>query len=323
MTRRHQLFAPIAAALLLVGGCTGSSGDSEPKPKPKPDDSSASPSQKADAATDPCRMISAATLKKVNPRDSTPRTALMTGRREFVGCLIGEAYDFSFGYRAADGGRDLKGQVGPASVAASGIGDEAYVDKTDYAMVVGARFGDDEIIVRNDSLGNTDPAVRIDEATTMAVVKELGEKLPDDLAASVVPVELGDGCPAADSKAITSLIGSVTLARGGSREDETSCDYLGNGGSTVALSRFATDNSSDFMGNSDLARPVDIDGAVEAEISEGRDAAQVEVVVRPTTSEVAFVRADRGIDTPDDEAKRKVSGKAALALANVFLDGTS
>jgi len=49
----------------------------------------------------------------------------------------------------------------------------------------------------------------------------------------------------------------------------------------------------------------------------------VEVVVRPTTSEVAFVRADRGIDTPDDEAKRKVSGKAALALANVFLDGTS
>jgi hypothetical protein len=35
------------------------------------------------------------------------------------------------------------------------------------------------------------------------------------------------------------------------------------------------------------------------------------------------VRADRGIDTPDDKAERKVTRKDALGLTTAFLDGTS
>lgn len=321
MTRRHQLLAPIAAALILLAGCTGSSDDA--KSEAKPDDSAPSPSQEADAATDPCRLISAESLAKVNLRDNTPRAALMTGRDEFVGCLIGDAYDFSFGYRAVDTGPSLKEQVGPASKAVSGIGDEAYIEKSDYAMVVGARFGDQEIIVRNDSLGNADPENRTDEKTTMSVVEELGEGLPDDLAASAAPVELGEGCPAADSKVVVSLVGSVVLARGGTYDDFTNCDYLGKGGSTIGLSRSDASNASDFLGNSDLAKPADIDGVVKAEISESPRGDLVELVIQPTKGEIAFVNASRGIKTPDDEAERKVAGKDVLALTKVFLDGTS
>lgn len=321
MTRRHQLLAPIAAALILLTGCTGSSDD--PKPEPKPDDPTPSQTQEANAATDPCRLISAESLAKVNLRDNTPRTALMTGRDEFVGCLIGDAYDFSFGYRAVDTGPSLKVQVGPSSTTASGVGDEAYIEKTDYAMVVGARFGDREVIVRNDSLGNADPENRIDEDTTMSVVKELGERLPDDLAASAAPVELGEGCLAADSKVVESLVGSVVLARGGTYDDFTNCDYLGKGGSTIGLSRSDASNASDFFGNSDLAEPADIDGVVKAEISASPAGDLVELVIQPTKGEIAFVNASRGIKTPDDEAERKVGGKDVLALAKAFLDGTS
>ena len=317
MTRRH-LLAPIAAALILLTGCTGSDD-----PKPEPDDPTPSQTQEANAATDPCKLISAESLDKVNLRDNTARTALMTGRYEFVGCLLGDAYNFSFGYRAVDTGPSLKDQVGPSSTSEPGIGDEAYIENTGYAMVVGARFGDQEIIVRNDSLGNADPADRIDEDTTMSIVKELGKGLPDDLVASAAPVELGEGCLAADSKVVESLVGSVVLARGRAYDDFTNCDYLGEGGSTIGLSRSDASNASDFFGGDDRAEPVDIDGVVKAEISESTMGDVLDLVVQPTKGEIGFVNVSRGIKTPDDEAKREFDPKDALALTRAFLDGTS
>ena len=249
MTRRRQLFVPIAAALILLAGCSGSSDDAEP------DDPTPSPSDAAQAVN-PCALISAETMAKVNPRDREPRAALMTGRSEFVGCLVGDAYDFSFGYRAVAGGPTLEEQVGIGATAtkADGIGDEAFIAKTEYAMVVGARFGDTEIIVRNDSLGNADPKVRVDEDTMLVAAKEFGKNLPGDLASATVPVELGEGCPAADSKTVKAVVGSVVLARGGTIDDATNCDYLGKGGSTIVLSRSDASNATDFLGHGDFVR---------------------------------------------------------------------
>ena len=306
---------------MLLAGCTGSSDGH--KAESKPDDPSPSQTQETNAATDPCKLISPESLDKVNLRDNTPRAALMTGRYEFVGCLIGDAYDFSFGYRAVESGPSLKDQVGLSSKTAPGIGDEAYIENTGYAMTVGARFGDQEILVRNDSLGNADPDNRVDENTTMSIVKELGKSLPDDLVGSAAPVELGEGCLAADSKVVESLIGSVVLARGGTYDDFANCDYLGEGGSTIGLSRSDASNASDFFGGSDRAEPVDIDGVVKAEISESTAGDVVDLVVQPTKGEVGFVNVARGIKTPDDQAKREFAVKDVLALTKAVLDGTS
>lgn len=315
MTRRRHLVAPIAvAALILLAGCTGSSDD----PKPSP-----SVSESAEAGTSPCELVSAETFAKVNPRDREPRAALMTGRMDFVGCLIGDAYDFSFGYRALAGGETLQEKVGPTATKTDGIGDEAFIDKTDNYMTVGARFGDNEILVRNDSMGNSDPGVRVDEKTTLSFVKELGKSLPDGLLAATTPVELGKGCLAADSKEVKALVGSVVLARGGTIDSDTNCDYLGEGGSTIVVSRSDATNATDFLGNSNSSEPADLEGVVEAEINAPTDGYSVELTIQPTKDEIAFVNASRGVNTPDDTAERKVSKKDTLALAKAFLDGTS
>jgi hypothetical protein len=270
-------------------------------------------------------MISAASLDKVNPRGSGPREALMTGRSEYIGCLIGDAYDFSFGYRAVASGPSLKEQVdlgGTAATKAGGIGDEAYISRTDTSVLVGARFGKNEIIVRNDSQKNTDAKVRIDDDTMMAIAKEFGKNVPDDLAAQLRPVELGKGCPAADSSEVAAVIGPVAVARGGPHDGYTTCDYLGKGGSTIGLSRSKASNASDFLGNNPEAKPIDIDGAVKAEAIESSEGYEVELTIQPTKGEIAFVNTSRGINTPDDKAERKVTKKGALALATTFLDGT-
>jgi hypothetical protein len=120
-----------------------------------------------------------------------------------------------------------------------------------------------------------------------------------------------------------SLVGSVVLARGRAYDDFINCDYLGKGGTTVGLSRSTASKAADFLGNSDQAKPVDIDGAVEAEISEPAEGDLVDLVIQPTKGEIAFVNASRGINTPDDEADRKITGKGVLALGKVFLAGTS
>ncbi len=320
MTRRRHLVAPTAAAvLILVAGCTGSSDD----PKPSP-----SASKTVEAGASPCELVPAETFAKVNPRDREPRAALMTGRMDFVGCLIGDTYDFSFGYRALAGEQTLQDHVGPNATKTDGMGDEAYIDKTEIggqvmAMTVGARFGDNEILVRNDSLGNSDPAVRVDEKTTLSFVKELGKNLPDGLKAATNPIELGEGCLPADSKEVKALVGSVVLARGGTIENDTNCDYLGEGGSTIVASRSGATNATDFLGNSQTSDPADLDGVVEAEINAPTDGYSVELTIQPTKDEIAFVNASRGIDTPDDTAERKVSKKDTLAFAKAFLDGTS
>ncbi len=245
----------------------------------------------------------------------------MTGRQEFVGCLIGDAYDFSFGYRAADGAQSLQEQVGNTTTKVDGVGDEAFVQKSEYAMVVGARFGEDEILVRNDSLGNSDPAVRVDEQTTLAVLKEIGKNLPEDLKASVTPVELGSGCLAADSTEVEALVGSVVLARGGIVGEATNCDYLGEGGSTIHLSRSKVSNAADFFGD-DSSDRAEIAGVVKAEIRESPEDEVVELTIQPTQNELAFVTASRGVGTSDDKAERKVTKKDTLAMAAAFLEGT-
>lgn len=318
--RRRRRAAGLAATctgVLVLSGCLGSG----PDPAPVEDEPLTPEPTSSAGAVDPCTLLDDERLAEVNPRGSEPVHTLLIGGLTFAGCTLGDTYDVSFGFRVVDDGRSLQEVVavgGSELEGLSGVGDEGFRNGTtiggeQVSLVVGARFGEREVLVRNDSLGNADADVRVSEEQTLELLEALGESLPEDAAARSLTVDVGAGCLPADAAEVTDLVGEVQLARGGSADGSVRCTYLGEELGTVQTARSDAPNAADFVvpdpGTTD---EIDVDGALAATISEFETG--TEVTVQPAEEEIAFVSASgRGRTEPFDRDQ-------VLALVTGFLD---
>ncbi|MGJ9414109.1 hypothetical protein ACHAAC_15510 [Aeromicrobium sp. CF4.19] len=274
MARRFTCASLALTAALALGACTGGDEDTADEATADP-----VPTGTAEpAAENPCTLVTPETLESVNPRDNELVSTLIIGDLTFDGCTIGDVYDVSFGVRVVDNGTALEelaigGSQAPERV---DIGDEAYrstVGTGDDVVSVTtvARFGDHVVQVRNDSLGNSDPEVRVEEDVTEALLTELGEAVPDDYEESALSTDVGAGCLLADDETVTDLVGEVQLARGGTVDGDVRCSYLGEDSDTLRVEASPESNAAelyDASADSGTREDVEVAGAERAVLGE-------------------------------------------------------
>lgn len=306
----------LVATVAALGACSGGGSD-----EPKPTQSASTPSQtQAADPLDPCALVPDAVLDSVNIHDREPAVGLMLGNEEFVSCQLDDTETFTWGYRAVRLSDQPLSERLPSSEKTSGIGDESYTqsDPQGYQLWIVARFGEHEILVRNSSLGNTDPANVVSAEDTTALAKAFGKALPDGLEKDVDPVNLTDACPATDSPEVTAVIGDVVLARGPDPRgaDDVQCHYLGKGGTRLLLEKSTLSNAKElYDARSDRADDIDVKGADQASIDTSSGALLSWIIgdALYTLDATALTR------LPDYESDRTIGKKDAVALAEVMI----
>ena len=302
------------AVLLLAGllvGCTDTSSDDDdasPEPAPQTSDASQPPA----SALDACSAAPEDALASINPRDREPVSTLLIGDLVLDGCTLGDVYSMSFGVRMVDDGRDLSELVsvgGGEAAPLEGVGDEAFRSamggEPAVSVTVGARFGDHEVIMRNDAMSNSNPENVVTEQESIDFLIVFGESLPRDYVEQAMSTRVGEGCPVADD--VAEILGiTVQLARGGTADDAVRCTYLGGDLTTVQLARFESSDPETLLGEGD---DLELSGTEAATIDEWPES--VEIHAQLSDNEMATVR----IGAPDDG---EVDADGVVDLAEEF-----
>ena len=301
MRRIGGAAAGLMAAGLLVA-CTGdpdSEEDETPEPAPQETDASQPPA----SAVDACTAAPDDALATINPRNREPVSTLLIGDLVFDGCTLGDVYSMSFGVRMVDGGRDLAEIVaagGDEATPLDGVGDEAFRSATGgepaVSITVGARFGDHEVIMRNDAMSNSNPDNVVTEQESIDFLTAFGESLPDDYVEQASSTRVGEGCPTA--QAIDEALGvTVQLARGGTADDAVRCTYLGEDLTAVQINRSESSDPQALLGEGE---DLDLDGAEAATIEERPGSVEIRAQLSDDEVATVIVRAP-GDDTVDAE----------------------
>ncbi|MBM9462695.1 hypothetical protein JL108_04485 [Aeromicrobium sp. YIM 150415] len=302
--------AVLLLAGLLVGCADTSSDDDDASPEPAPQTSDAS--QPPASALDACSAAPEDALASINPRDREPVSTLLIGDLVFDGCTLGDVYSMSFGVRMVDDGRDLSELVsvgGGEAAPLEGVGDEAFRSamggEPAVSVTVGARFGDHEVIMRNDAMSNSNPENVVTEQESIDFLIAFGESLPRYYMEQAMSTRVGEGCPVADD--VAEILGiTVQLARGGTADDAVRCTYLGGDLTTVQLARFESSDPETLLGEGD---DLELSGTEAATIDEWPES--VEIHAQLSDNEMATVR----IGAPDDG---EVDADGVVDLAEEF-----
>ncbi|GAA1730832.1 hypothetical protein [Aeromicrobium alkaliterrae] len=259
-------------ALLAAAACGGSS--EEPEAEPSPTDTADSRSSEGQVTA--CTIVDRDVADPLNPRDSDLVPTLLIGSLTYDGCTIGDVYDVSFGIQVVDSDQTLEDELeilgGNSGIEPiDGLGDEAFRSEQSFGgetvtISIGVRVGDHEVLLRNDSVGNSDPEVRVSEDAMIAFLEAYLPAIPDDFETQALSTDVGSVCLAPDDRTIEQGVDTIQLARGGRSGDSIRCTYLGDHLATIQLSR---STSSDAAGALELAQesgdePVEVEGAVAA-----------------------------------------------------------
>lgn len=270
----------VASLLLLLSACGGG------------DDPSAKKSSKP---VNVCDLISAKTRAVVDP-SGVFEQKLSLGEEEFVTCGATGTVQFEYGVAVADGASVPKPESGGVKTI-DGFGDSAVTEQqTQDSTKLRAKKGDAIFLVRNDTLGNSENVITLEQ--TKQVLKELLDKATPAALKLVAPVALGRSCPPADDSVVTSVIGTVAVARGGEQAatEQPECQYLGKGGTRIDMNVVDQKGAEkDFLTGDPYDRPVRMKGAKKAvRYSYGPGTVDLTWSTGPDT--VWFARADPLID---------------------------
>ena len=266
-----------------------------------------------------CTVVDDEVTDPLNPQDDLLVNTLLIGDLTFDGCTIGDVYSISFGIRVVDGAPPLEEMVetlgGDPPEDVPDLGDEAFRSESDFGSIVtGVRYRGYEVIVRNESLGNTNPEVHVSDETVNEFLKTYIEEIPVTFRDQALNTEVTDGCPAADDPAVTAVAGPVQLARGGSVRGSVRCTYLGEDLSTLQLSRASAENAEELIvPQGDPATEVTIDGATFAEQSVFSSTRSEEVSLDILVSETEYSHVTARTDG------RSLDPTAVVTLAELFL----
>lgn len=309
MKRLLSVGAGTVAALLVLSACTGSD-DPEPTATPTPTSSETDAATTAEPAPFPaegnaCTVLPEDDVDPLNPRDRELVNTLISGDMVFDGCTVGRVHSLSFGIRITDGEATLADEVqivaGSEAEPLDGLGDEAFIARRPgfepgddpLTVAIGARFGDHEVFLRNESLGNSNPEEHVTEEQTIEFLRAYGAAIPDDFEQAAQRTEVGEGCLDPEAEVLTAIVGTVQLARGGYSGDEVQCAYLGDDSTTVRLSRSPASNAEDFVSiDPSFEEELELADAVTAKIN-GSDG-NFSVTVQPAEQEIAFASVSGG-----------------------------
>lgn len=315
MNRRTMGAVLLATVLAALAACGSAEDDSAPQ-------GSVTPEQQR-ASTGPqtaCTVIGRDAVAPLNPQGEELVNTLLIGDLTFDGCTIGTVPLVSFGIKVVEGGDSLEERVenlGDGTLEEiEGLGDEAFRSEKNYdgrsvLIAIGVRQGEHEILLRNESLGEIDEKEQVTEEATIEFLEEYVAAIPDDFESEAPSVLVGAGCPAEIDPAVTALVGNVALARGGHSGQDVQCRYLGDSGSTIQLSRFATDNAAGYITPKTPPEyvPVPIEGATAALMWLLGNVGNM--TIQPSASEIAELRVE--------SAGGAVEQERFLALATTFL----
>lgn len=321
---RRLTYASLALAMALtLAACSGDDDGSaelaageDPAPSSVPTGTAAPPEPNA------CTLVEPETLESVNPRGKEPVNTLLIGDLTFDGCTIGGVYDVSFGVRVVDDGTELadfaiggSGEPEPVDIGDEGFRNTTMMGEDVVSVTTVARFGDHVVKVRNDSLGNSNPDVRVAEDVTEALLVELGEAVPDGYEDSALGTGVGPGCLLADDETITDLVGEVQLARGGSADGGVRCTYLAE--RKLLIEVLPASNATELheaTAQDPSNEEVEVDGAIGAVLAERSGV--LEGSFQPDEGSVGHLRvySDGVEDLP-------VGPQEAVALLERFLAG--
>lgn len=248
---RRTVTAVLSAIVLAASGCGAEPED------PAPQDSAPTEQQRSGSGPDTaCTIVGRDRIAPLNPQDEDPVNELLIGDHRFDGCSIGSPPSISVGVRVIEGGDSLQERVAGVGDDTldqiDGLGDEAFRsertnDGTTSAIAIGVRRGDHEILLRNWSFVSSNEEEHVSEEAMMEFLTEYVAAIPDDFESQARRVLVGSGCPSEIDPAVSALIGNVELARGGGGGEDVQCTYRGATGSTIRLSRFATDDPAAYL----------------------------------------------------------------------------
>lgn len=314
MNRRTTTAVPLVT-LLSASACGAAPDD------PDPQGSATTEPQRSGSGPDTaCTVVGRDGIAPLNPQDEIPVSELLVGDHRFDGCSIGTVPSISVGIRVIDGGDSLRDRVAGIGddtlEEIDGLGDEAFRSERVYdgrttAIAIGVRQGEHEVLLRNWSFVSVDEDEHVSEEAMIEFLQEYVAAIPDDFESQARRVPIGSGCPSEIDPAVNALIGNVELARGGDTGDAVQCTYVGSTGSTIRLSRFATDDPAAYL--APLAPPdyvpVTVEGTTAAMAWLFGNAGYL--TIQPSATEIAELETEL--------AGGAVEQERFLALATTFL----
>ncbi|MEG9225888.1 hypothetical protein [Aeromicrobium sp. Sec7.5] len=310
-------FVALAAALVL-GACGGSSDDGAPEA-----DSTSTPTDDGRGTAGritACTIVDRDVADPLNPNDRDLVPTLLIGDLTYDGCTVGDVYSISFGIKIVDSDETLEDRVerlggNRGLEPVEGLGDEAFRSENraggeTVTITIGVRIGDQEVILRNDAIGNTDPDNRVDEDAMMEFLEAYVPAIPEDFRTQALTTEVGTVCLPADDRSIEQGVDTIQLARGGRSGGSVRCAYLGDDLATVQLSR---SSSADPEGSLDISRDygetVTVAGAQDAVLE--ASARSVSLTIQPSADEIVYVTVGTSSGSLDPTA--------ITAIAEAFL----
>lgn len=319
MHRTKTAVTMLLAAALAAAACGGSTDDGSPDPAPSTASSDGGRSTTGQVTA--CSIVDRAVTDPLNPNDRDLVPTLLIGDLTYDGCTVGDVYSVSFGVKVVDSDESLEDRVellggndGLESI--DDLGDEAFRSTNEaggetVTITIGVRSAGHEVILRNDAIGNSDPANRVSEDDMLTFLREYLPAIPDDFESQALTTQVGTACLPADDRTIEQGVDTIQLARGGRSGSSVRCAYLGDHLATVQLSR---SSDSDPSGTMELAREsgeetVTVAGAEDATIRS--DSRSVELTLQPSTTEIVYVTVTTSSGSLDPEA--------ITAVAEAFL----
>lgn len=308
--------ATLTAALVLTS-CSDSSDGGDPGPTGTATSSDGGRSTTGQVTA--CTVVDRSVADPLNPNDRDLVPTLLIGDLTYDGCTVGDVYSISFGIKVVDSDETLEDRVellGSGGIEpVDGLGDEAFRSEDSFGgeavtITIGVRSGDHEVILRNDSVGNSDPANRVSEDAMVEFLEAYVPAIPEDFGTQALTTNVGTTCLPADDVTIEKGVDTIQLARGGRGEDSVRCTYLGTNLATVQLSRSSDENPAQYLDPSrDNGETVTVAGAEDAVlVSSSRS---VDLTIQPNAGEVVFVNATTRSGSLDPAA--------VTAIAEAFL----
>ncbi len=291
----RTMTAVLVAIVLSASACGA-------EPDDAPQGSATTEQQRSGTGPDTaCTIVGRDGLAPLNPQGEDPVNELLMGDHRFDGCSIGTAPSISVAIRVIDGGDSLRDRVagiGDDTVdEIDDLGDEAFRSERTYegrttAIAIGVQRGEHEILLRNWSFVSVNEEEHVSEEAMIEFLEEYVAAIPDDFESQARRVLVGSGCPSEVDPAVNALIGNVELARGGDSGEDVQCTYRGSTGSTIRLSRFASEDPAGYL--TPLTPPDYVPVAIE-----GATAAVVwlfgntgYMTIQPSATEIAELEAE-------------------------------
>ncbi|WP_229054099.1 hypothetical protein [Aeromicrobium sp. Leaf350] len=302
----------LAVALLLTA-CGGSTDDDPSPPSTTATDGGRSTTGQVSA----CTIVDRSVADPLNPNGEDLVPTLLIGDLTYDGCTVGDVYSVSFGIKVVDSDETLEDRVeilggNSGTEPVDDLGDEAFRSEQSFGgetltISIGVRVGDHEVLLRNDSPGNTDPANRVSEDAMIEFLEAYLPAIPDDFESQALTTEVDSACLPADDATIEDGVDTIQLARGGRSGTSVRCAYLGDHLATVQLSRSSNDDPTGTveLSRSSGAETVTVEGAVDAVIS--ASSRSVTLTIQPSADEIVYMTVSTSSGSLDPTAMTSIA----------------